>query len=51
MVNSVKDLQAEYEDGEALAKFFGVLTTFNRGELIKVELKREIEKFFDYKWI
>lgn len=50
MVNSVKDLQAEYEDGEQLAKFFGVLTTFNRGEIIKVELKREIEKFFDYKW-
>ena len=51
MVESVKDLQAEYEDGERLAIFFGVLTTFNRGEIIKVELKREIEKFFDYKWI
>lgn len=51
MLEQVKDLQAEYEEGEALARFFGVLTTFNRGDLIKIELKREIEKFFDYKWI
>ena len=51
MVESVKDLQADYEEGERLAIFFGVLTTFNRGDIIKVELKREIEKFFDYKWI
>ena len=51
MLESVKDLQAEYEEGERLAIFFGVQTTFNRGDIIKVELKKEIEKFFDYKWI
>ena len=31
MLESVKELQADHEDGEALAKFFGVLITFNRG--------------------
>lgn len=34
-----------------MAKFFGILKTFNRGDLIKIELKKEIEDFFDYKWI
>ena len=34
-----------------LAKFFGVLKTFNRGDPIDIDLKRKIEHFFDHKWI
>jgi hypothetical protein len=51
MLNEMKDFTHDFEEGESLAKFFGILKAFNRGEFINVELKDKIEKYFDYRWV
>lgn len=50
ILDSFKLLHAEIDEGEELTKFFGVLEKFNRNKVINLELKREIEKFFEFKW-
>lgn len=37
-------------DEDELAKFFSLLKRFNRQEDIRLELKRQIEAYFDYRW-
>lgn len=34
-----------------MARFFGVLKAFNKGEYIKTEFKECIEQYFDYRWV
>ena len=51
MLNTITEFNEEFEEGDALARFFGVLKAFNRGEFIKTELKEQIEQYFDYRWI
>ena len=43
MLNTITEFNEEFEEGDALARFFGVLKAFNRGEFIKTELKEQIE--------
>jgi len=50
ILNQYKDLNADLDDGDNLSKFFGLLRRFNDNVPIKVQLKDEIEKHFDYKW-
>ena len=38
------------DDGDNLAKFFGVLRRFNNNKPFNIELKEKIEDHFDYKW-
>jgi hypothetical protein len=40
-----------YEDGDDLAKFFGVIQKFNNGDDLNYELKRKIEAYFEHRWI
>ena len=35
---------------DELAKFFGVLESFNYQDPIKFEIKRRIELYFEYRW-
>ena len=51
MLSTMKDFYKDFEEGEKLAKFFGILKTFNRGDQIDIKIKRKIEHFFDYKWV
>ena len=50
ILDSFKLLHAEIDEGEELTKFFGILEKFNRNKTVKLDLKRKIEKFFEYKW-
>ena len=50
ILDSFKALTAEIDEGEELAKFFGILKKFNRNKNVKLDLKREIENFLEYKW-
>lgn len=43
MLDEIKDVQSDFEEGDQLARFFGVLTTFNRGNQINIKLKRRVE--------
>lgn len=45
-----KALDDDLDDGDNLSKFFGLIKKFNGHVDIKLELKKEIEEFFDYKW-
>ena len=37
-------------EGDELSKFFGVLKRFNHNEDFNLEIKRQIERYFDYRW-
>jgi hypothetical protein len=41
---------AEYDEGDNLRKFFGVLKHFNKQEDIKQEQRKQLEDFFIYSW-
>ena len=48
--NEAISFNATLDDGDNLNKFFGVLERFNGEKPIKLELKRQIEHHFNYKW-
>ena len=50
ILDQYQKFNEELEDGENLGKFFGTLKKFNNQTPFNLELKREIESFFDYKW-
>lgn len=50
MVKKLKRLDASFDDGDNLSKFFGLIENFNYGKRIKREIIMQMEEFFDYKW-
>ena len=50
ILGKYSDLNSTFDDGDNLAKFFGLLVRFNRGKMINHDLKLKIETFFDYSW-
>lgn len=50
ILDQFKDFNKDVDDGDGLAKFFGVLQKFNGDKPVNIELKRNIEDYFDYKW-
>ena len=48
--DSCIDLNEEFDDGEELSKFFEIMKKYNKSICIKIELKKDIEEFFAYKW-
>ena len=49
-MSTYKVLDADLDDGENLAKFFGLMRRFNANVEVEYSLKTTIEAFFDYKW-
>ena len=50
MIDKYKEVGRDLEDGDGLAKFFGVLKRFNGGTDFNLVLKRQMEEYFDYRW-
>ena len=50
ILSTYQDLSADLDDGDTLAKFFGMLKHFNDGKALKQEIKEKIEAHFDYFW-
>ena len=50
MINHSQNYNCFNEEEDVLARFFGVMKNFNNGQDIKIELKREIEKYFEHRW-
>jgi len=48
--DSFLKMNEEFDDGDNLSKFFGLIKQFNKGQDIKIALKEQIENFFDYRW-
>ena len=43
-------MNASFDDGDNLSKFFGLIRNFNGNLEMDENLKHQIEDFFDYKW-
>jgi hypothetical protein len=43
-------MNQEFDDGDKLSRFFGLLKKFNKGQSIQIEMKNRIEEFFDHRW-
>ena len=50
ILGTYQDLNADFDDGDTLSKFFGTMKHFNDGDEINTQLKKDIENFFDYYW-
>jgi hypothetical protein len=44
-------LNSDLDEGDELARFFGLIRRFNENVPLKISLKEQIERHFDYKWI
>lgn len=44
------EINSDFDDGDTLSKFFGTLRHFNQGDDLRYDLKKDIEKHFDYYW-
>ena len=50
ILNGYKSMNDDLDDGDSLAKFFGMMARFNNGKMIDNKVKKKIEAFFAYKW-
>jgi len=48
---SIQDLYSDFDDGENLSKWFGLIKRFNSSRSVSIELKQKIEEYFDYRWV
>lgn len=44
-------MNSDLDEGDELARFFGLIRRFNENVPLKISLKEQIERHFDYKWI
>lgn len=50
ILSSITRLNADFDDGDNLSKWLGLIKRFNNGREISIEYKDIIEQFFDYRW-
>ena len=50
ILDEYQNLNKDLDDGDTLAKFFGMMKHYNNGESIDYGLKKKIEDHFDYMW-
>jgi len=50
MFDVIKDIQEDYQEFSKLNQFFGLIKNFNRGNEIDLDLRKEIERYFEYRW-
>ena len=43
-------LQNDFDEGEDLFKFFGLIKNFNSGNNLKKKIVKDIENYFEYRW-
>ena len=48
---SFQNLNKDFDNGENLSKWFGLIKRFNSSRSIVIDLKKKIEEYFDYRWI
>ena len=50
ILDQIKNANSDYDDGDKLARWIGLIKKFNQGRPIKPELQNKIEAFFEYIW-
>jgi potassium voltage-gated channel Eag-related subfamily H protein 8 len=51
ILDQYNNLNSDLDEGDELARFFGLIRRFNENVPLKITLKEQIERHFDYKWI
>ena len=51
LLESYKQHHEEFDEGDQLRMFLGVLKHFNNNEEIDIKLRKQIEEFFSYRWV
>ena len=51
IINKMREIDGDFNDGDRLTKFFGLLTRFNHDEPVDRKIMDSIESFFEYKWV
>lgn len=51
ILDQYNNLNSDLDEGDELARFFGLIRRFNENVPLKISLKEQIERHFDYKWI
>lgn len=51
ILDQYQNLNSDLDEGDELARFFGLIRRFNENVPLKISLKEQIERHFDYKWI
>ena len=50
LLDTYKQSNLEYDDGDALTLFFNVLKKFNLNEDIEIGMRKRIEGYFTHRW-
>lgn len=50
MIDNYKVINADLDEGDELAKFFGLLKKFNNGKSIDEKFKDKLEQYFEFRW-
>jgi len=50
IINNMKELSKDFDDGDKLTKFMGLLKQFNGDKEISTRFKNKLENFFEYRW-
>ncbi len=50
IIKSIQNLDVNFDDGDKLSKFFGLMKYLNGTKDIDEKIKYAIEEFFDYSW-
>ena len=51
LLDSYKEMNKDFDDGDKLRLFFGTLRHFNNNEELSMEFKQGLENYFFYRWI
>ena len=51
IIDEIKLIEADIDDGDNLAKFLGLIRRFNSDKALPAKIQDEIEDFFIYKWV
>ena len=50
MLENYQVLNGEIDEGDNLAKFFGMMKKYNKNRHINQDLKQRIEEYFEFRW-
>lgn len=50
ILEQFQNYNAELDQGDALNQFLGIITRKNGNEILPLEMKNNIESYFDYRW-
>lgn len=51
ILTQIRILNKSFDEADSLSQWLGLLERFNTGRPVPLNMKIEIEKYFDYRWM